>query len=49
MDVKMTFLNEILKVEIYMDRPDGFVQEEKRNLVCKLKKELYGLKQSTRA
>lgn len=49
MNVKMTFLNGILEVEIYMDQSEGFVQEEKEDLVCKLKKILYGLKQSPRA
>jgi hypothetical protein len=29
----MVFLNGILEVEIYMDRPEGFIQEEKENLV----------------
>ena len=44
-DVKMVFLNGILEVEIYMDRPEGFIQEEKENLVWKLKKVWYNLKQ----
>jgi hypothetical protein len=30
MDVKMSFLNGVLEVEIYMDQPKGFVQEGKR-------------------
>ena len=29
-----------------MDQPDGFVVPDKENFVCKLKKSLYGLKQS---
>lgn len=49
MGVKMTFLNEILEVEIYMDQLEGFIQEGKQNLLCKLKKTLYGLKQSLKA
>ena len=29
-----------------MKQPEGFVKEEDEELVCKLKKSLYGLKQS---
>ena len=46
MDVKTAFLNGDLEEDIYMDQPQGFVQG---NMVCKLKKSLYGLKQSPRA
>ena len=49
MDVKTTFLNRILEMEIYMDQPEFFVQKEKKDLVCKLIKTLYRLKQSPRA
>ncbi len=49
MDVKTTFLNGELEEDIYMDQPQGFVQDGKEHLVCKLKKSLYGLKQSPRA
>ena len=31
-----------------MDQPEGFVISEKENLVCRLMKSLYGLKQSPR-
>ena len=48
MDVITAFLNGDLKEEIYMEQPPGFVQEGKENLVCKLNKSLYGLKQSPR-
>ena len=44
MDVKAAFFNGVLEVEIYMNQPEGFVQEVKEYLVCKLKKALYGLK-----
>jgi len=49
MDVKTAFLNGDLEVEIYMDQPPGFVREGRSDLVCKLRKTLYGLKQSSRA
>ncbi len=43
-DVKTAFLNGELEEDIYMDQPQGFVQDGKEDLVCKLKKSLYGLK-----
>jgi hypothetical protein len=46
LDVKTTFLHGDLDEEIYMEQPKGFVQDHKRRFVCKLKKSLYGLKQS---
>ena len=44
MDVKTTFLHGDLEEEIYMKQLDGFVVKGKKELVCKLKKSLYGLK-----
>ena len=48
MDVKTAFLNAPIDFEIYMEQPEGFVVHNDNNekLVCKLKKSLYGLKQS---
>ena len=46
MDVKTTFLHGDLEEEIYMKQPEGFAVKGKKELVCKLKKSLYGLKQS---
>jgi hypothetical protein len=48
MDLKTTFLHGDLEEEIYMKQPEGFVVKGKKDLVCKLKKSLYGLKQSPR-
>jgi hypothetical protein len=48
MDVKTTFLHGDLEEEIYMKKPEGFVVKGKKELVCKMKKSMYGLKQSPR-
>ncbi|KAH0609220.1 uncharacterized protein H6S33_001448 [Morchella sextelata] len=45
MDVKSAFLYGVLKEEIYMELPEGYRQDNK---VCKLRKCIYGLKQSPR-
>nr|GEW79342.1 hypothetical protein [Tanacetum cinerariifolium] len=48
MDVKIAFLNDILREEVYVSQPDGFVDKDNPNHVYKLKKALYGLKQALR-
>ena len=48
MDVVTAFLNGTLEEDIYMEQPEGYVVAGKENLVCHLKKSLYGLKQSPR-
>lgn len=47
MDVRTAFLNGDLSEEIYMSQPEGFV--EGQDLVCRLHKSLYGLKQASKA
>ncbi|GKF48450.1 retrovirus-related pol polyprotein from transposon TNT 1-94, partial [Tanacetum coccineum] len=42
MDVKMAFLNNILREEVYVRQPDGFVDKDNPNRVYNLKKALYG-------
>uniref|UniRef100_A0A2N9HL28 CCHC-type domain-containing protein n=1 Tax=Fagus sylvatica TaxID=28930 RepID=A0A2N9HL28_FAGSY len=48
MDVKIAFLNGELDEEIYMDQPVGFVAKGQERKVCKLKRSIYGLKQSSK-
>jgi hypothetical protein len=48
LDVKTAFLHGELEEDIYIEQPEGFVIPGKEKLVCKLKKSLYGLKQSPR-
>jgi len=47
-DVKTTFLHKDLEETIYMSQPEGFVEAGKEDLMCRLRKSLYGLKQSSR-
>ena len=50
MDVKSAYLNADIDTEIYLDQPDGYIvtNENDKELVWKLRKSLYGLKQSGR-
>nr|GEV14637.1 hypothetical protein [Tanacetum cinerariifolium] len=49
MDVKTTFLNGILKEEVYVGQPPGFVSKQYPDHAYALDKALYGLKQAPRA
>ena len=49
LDIKNVFLHDDLADEVYMEQPPGSVAQEESGLVCKLRRSLYGLKQSPRA
>jgi hypothetical protein len=46
MDVKTTFLNGDLEEEVYMKQLEGF--DDNSQKACKLKRSIYGLKQTSR-
>ena len=48
MDITTAFLNGELKEDVYMKQPEGFTVKGQEDLVCRLKRSIYGLKQSGR-
>jgi len=48
LDVKNAFLYVDLKEQVYMEQPPGYIAQ-RENIVCRLRKVIYGLKQSPRA
>lgn len=49
LDVENAFLHGDLKEPVYMKQPPGFEDPEKPDYICKLRKAIYGLRQSPRA
>jgi hypothetical protein len=49
MDVKSAFLNGMLKEEVYVQQPSGFIIADTEHKVLRLHKALYGLRQALRA
>ena len=45
-DITTAFLNGKLEEEVYMVQPKGYIKPSEEQLVCKLSKSIYGLKQS---
>ena len=48
LNVKFAFVHRELDEEFYMHQPEGFKVGDKESKVCRLRKSLYGLKQSPR-
>ena len=48
LDIKTAFLHGDLDEDIFMEQPEDLKVKGKENMVCKLKKSLYGLKQGPR-
>ena len=48
MDIKTAFLHGELEEIVYMKQPPGFIRAGSQDHVCKLKRSIYGLKQSPR-
>ena len=48
MDVKTAFLNGNIDETIYMVQSENFESNDSKQLVCRLKRSIYGLKQASR-
>ena len=48
LDVKSAFLHGDLEEDIYMLQLQGYIMPGKEQMICKLKKSLYALKQAPR-
>jgi hypothetical protein len=44
---RLVFLNEHLDKDIYMLQPYGFIANNQEDMVCKLQRSIYGLKQAS--
>ena len=48
-DIKLHSLMDLLKKELYMMQPEGFVDPKGANKVCKLQRSIYGMVQTSRS
>nr|GEU45882.1 retrotransposon protein, putative, Ty1-copia subclass [Tanacetum cinerariifolium] len=48
MNIKTAFFSGYLSEEVYMEKPEGFINPKYPNRACKLKSSIYGLKQASR-
>lgn len=48
LDIEMAYIHGELEETVYMRQPDGFISPGEEDLVCRLNKSIYGLKQSGR-
>ena len=46
MDVKTTLLNGVIEEEVYIEKRQGFKNFDRESHVCRLKRALYGVKQT---
>ena len=46
MNMKITFLNEYLEKDIYIEQSLGFISGDGDHRICKLQRSIYGLKQA---
>ena len=49
LDLKSTLLNGNVEEEFYIEQTHGFILSDKQDYACKLRKELYGLKEAPRS
>jgi len=49
LDVKIAFMYGLLQEQVYMEQPPSYANSSHPNHVCRLKKTIYGLKQTPRA
>ena len=45
-DIKITFLNDVVKEEVYVEKPLGVETHDKHTHVCNLKKEFYEIRRN---